>query len=163
MSEFTRSSYVYNVNSSDLADLVGTDTIAVVVASGLILVWGGLALGVWKYHGIRTSPPEHSAHVYVDIAHRAALMYSFATLVLAALVELSAFSPVVNVLAAAVPIVFFVAAIGGAYCIHGALRDTTNQFVNPMPGGTYLFMLALIVGEIGGVLVLLAGVVARVA
>ncbi|SDU54946.1 hypothetical protein SAMN04488548_1342056 [Gordonia westfalica] len=55
MSEFTRSSYVYNVNSSDLADLVGTDTIAVVVASGLILVWG-LALGVWKYHGIRTSP-----------------------------------------------------------------------------------------------------------
>ncbi len=117
---------------------------------------------MWKYHGIRTSP-EHSAHVYVDIAHRAALMYSFATLVLAALVELSAFAPVVNVLAAAVPIVFFVAAIA-SYCIHGALRDTTNQFEKPMPGGTYLFMVALIVGEIGGVLVLLAGgVVVRLA
>ncbi|GAA11512.1 hypothetical protein [Gordonia alkanivorans] len=145
------------MNSSDLADLVGTDTIAVVIASGLILVWG-LALGVWKYHGIRTSP-EHAAHIYVDIAHRAALMYSFATLVLAALVELSAFGVVVNLVAAAVPIVFFVAAIA-AYCIRGALRDTTNQFEKPMPG-TYLFMLALIVGEIGGVLVLLAGVVVR--
>lgn len=145
------------MNSSDVADLVGTDTVAVVIASGLILVWG-LALGVWKYHGIRTSP-DHTAHIYVDIAHRAALMYSFATLVLAALVELSAFGPVVNLVAAAVPIVFFVAAIA-AYCVHGALRDTTNQFEKPMPG-TYLFMLALIVGEIGGVLVLLAGVVVR--
>ncbi|MBD0862087.1 hypothetical protein IA539_12800 [Gordonia sp. zg691] len=141
----------------DLAELVGTDTVAVVVASGVILLWG-LALGVWKYHGIRTSP-DHTAHVYVDIAHRAALMYSFATLVLAALVELSDFSAAVNLAAAFVPIVFFVAAIA-AYCFHGALRDTTNQFVAPTPG-TYLFMVALIVGEIGGVLVLLAGVVAR--
>ncbi|MCZ4536721.1 hypothetical protein O4159_14895 [Gordonia terrae] len=140
-----------------LADLVGVDTIVVVVASGVILVWA-LVLGVWKYHGIRTSL-DRTAHVYVDIAHRAALMYSFATLVLAALVELSAFPTTVNVIAAAVPIVFFVVAIA-AYCIHGALRDTTNQFVDPTPG-TYLFMLALIVGEIGGVLVLLAGVVVR--
>ena len=78
----------------DLADLVGVDTIVVVVASGVILVWA-LVFGVWKYHGIRTSP-DRTAHVYVDIAHRAALMYSFATLVLAALVELSAFPTTVN-------------------------------------------------------------------
>ncbi|WP_238422670.1 hypothetical protein [Gordonia sp. 'Campus'] len=143
--------------AADLADTIGTDTAIVVLASGGILVWG-LALGVWKYHGIRTSP-DRSAHVYVDIAHRAALMYSFATLVLAALVELSEFSTPVNLIAAAVPIVFFVAAIA-AYCLHGALRDTTNQFVDPTPG-TYLFMLALIVGEIGGVVVLVAGVLVR--
>ncbi|WP_439032225.1 hypothetical protein [Gordonia terrae] len=143
--------------AADLADTIGTDTAVVVLASGVILVWG-LALGVWKYHGIRTSP-DGSAHVYVDIAHRAALMYSFAALVLAALVELSAFSTAVNLVAAAVPIVFFVAAIA-AYCVHGALRDTTNQFVDPTPG-TYLFMLALIVGEIGGVVVLVAGGVVR--
>ncbi|MEO9328423.1 hypothetical protein [Gordonia aurantiaca] len=145
--------------SSETADLVGTDTIAFVLVAGVILAWA-LALGVWKYHGIRTSP-DRSAHVYVDIAHRAALMYSFATLVLAALVELSAFPTRVNVVAATVPIVFFVAAIV-SYCVHGALRDTDNQFLDPTPG-TYAFMIALIIGEIGGVLVLLAGVVARLA
>ncbi len=64
----------------------------------------------------------------------------------------------VNVVAAAVPVVFFVAAIV-SYCVHGALRDTDNQFVDPTPG-TYAFMIALIVGEIGAV-VLIAGVVAR--
>ena len=140
----------------DLADLVGVDTIVVVVASGVILVWA-LVLGVWKYHGIRTSP-DRTAHVYVDIAHRAALMYSFATLVLAALVELSAFPTTVNVIAAAVPIVFFVAAIG-SYCWHGARRDTENQLASPAPG-VRGFMVALIVAEIGAFAVLLAGFVA---
>jgi hypothetical protein len=143
--------------SPELADLVGADTVGVVVAAGVILVWA-LILGVWKYHGMRTSP-DHSAHVYVDIAHRAALMYAFATLLLAALVELSEFPTVVNVVAAAVPIVFFVGAVA-AYCVHGALRDTTNQFADPTPG-THAFMLALIGGEIGGVVVLLVGVAAR--
>lgn len=142
-----------------LPDLVGTDTVAFVLVAGAILAWG-LVLGVWKYHGIRTSP-DRTAHLYVDIAHRAALLYSFATLVLAALVELSSFPTVVNVVAAAVPVVFFVAAIV-SYCVHGALRDTDNQFVDPTPG-TYAFMIALIVGEIGGVVVLIAGVVARLA
>lgn len=142
---------------SDLADLVGTDTAVLVFTAGLILLWA-LVLGVWKYHGIRTSP-EHTAHVYVDIAHRAALMYSFATLVLAALVELSAFPPVVNLVAAALPVVFFIAAIA-SYVVHGARRDTGNQFADPRPG-THAFMFALILAEIGGVLVLLAGVVAR--
>lgn len=142
---------------SDLADLVGTDTAIVVFAAGLILL-GALVLGVWKYQGIRISP-EHTAHVYVDIAHRAALMYSFATLVLAALVELSAFPAVVNLVAAAVPVVFFIGAIV-SYVVHGARRDTDNQFAEPRPG-THVFMVALVVGEIGGVLVLLAGVAAR--
>ena len=48
------------------------------------------------------------AHPYVDIAHRAALLYSFATLLLAAFVELSGFPTAVNLIAAFVPIFFFV-------------------------------------------------------
>jgi choline-glycine betaine transporter len=98
---------------------------------------------------------EGLAHPYVDIAHRAALLYSFATLLLAALVELSGFATAVNLIAAFVPIFFFVTAIAG-YMIHGARRDTDNQFRDPV-AGTTAFMWALMIGEIGGVLVLIAG------
>lgn len=136
--------------------VIGTDTVIVVFISGLILLWG-LALGVWKYHGIRTSP-EHRAHIYVDIAHRAALMYSFATLVIAALVELSKWSTAVNLIAAGSMIVFFVGAIA-AYMVHGALRDTENQYADPAPG-LGAMTIALIIGEMGGCIVLLAGVAA---
>jgi hypothetical protein len=50
------------------------------VSAGLCLMIG-LLTGVWKYIAIMKSP-KHQAPVYVDIAHRAALMYSFACLVL---------------------------------------------------------------------------------
>jgi hypothetical protein len=135
---------------------LGGDTKAVLLAAGLIFLWA-LVLGVWKYRQIAASP-EAQAHVYVDIAHRAALLYSFATLLIAVFVELSDWSTAVNAIAAFVPIFFFVAAIAG-YCIHGYRRDTDNQFRDPVPG-THPFMWALIVGEIGGVAVLVAGFVA---
>lgn len=132
---------------------IGSDTKAVVLAAGLIFLWA-LLLGVWKYRQIVASE-DAQAHPYVDIAHRAALMYSFATLLLAAFVELSGFATAVNLIAAFVPIFFFAAAIAG-YTVHGALRDTDNQFRDPVPG-TSAFMWALVIGEVGGVAVLIAG------
>ncbi|MFW0792371.1 hypothetical protein AAFP30_01030 [Gordonia sp. CPCC 205515] len=145
------------VAAEDLSTLaIGTDTVVVVLIAGLLLLWG-LLLGIWKYHGIATSP-DHRAHVYVDIAHRAALMYAFATLVLAALVAVSAWPSWVNLTAAIVPVVFFVGAIA-SYVMHGAMRDTDNQFARPAPG-LGASMIALIIGEVGGCVVLLAGVVA---
>lgn len=135
---------------------IATDTAVVVFTAGLILLLG-LVLGVWKYQQILASP-QRQAHVYVDIAHRAALMYSFATLVLAALVELSGWSTAVNLVLAGVPVVFFLGAVA-SYCLHGARRDTDNQFARPDPL-LRVAMVALIVGEIGGVVGLLAGVVA---
>jgi hypothetical protein len=134
---------------------LGSDTKAVVLAAGLIFLWA-LLLGVWKYRQIAASP-DAQAHPYVDIAHRAALLYSFATLLLAAFVELSGFSTAVNLVAAFVPIFFFAGAIVG-YSIHGWRRDTDNQFRDPVPG-THAYMWALIIGEVGGMLVLLAGFV----
>ena len=132
---------------------LGSDTVAVLLAAGLIFLWA-LVLGVWKYRQIAASP-EARAHPYVDIAHRAALLYSFATLLIAVFVELSAWSTAVNLVAAFVPVFFFAAAIAG-YQLHGLRRDTDNQFRDPVPG-THPFMWALIVGEIGGVAVLIAG------
>lgn len=67
---------------------LGIDTVVTVLASGLIFLWS-LVLGIWKYRQMATSP-DHVAHPYVDIAHRAALLYAFATMLLAVFVELSA-------------------------------------------------------------------------
>ena len=135
---------------------LGLDTRLTLLAAGLVFLWA-LGLGVWKYHGIMTSP-EHQAHVYVDIAHRAALMYSFALALTAVFVELSAWPQWVDLTASAVLVFFFVAAIA-SYCWHGARRDTDNQLAPPAPG-VRGFMGALIVAEIGAFAVLLVGFVA---
>ena len=132
---------------------LGDDTTAVLAAAGLMFLWA-LALGVVKYRQMATSP-NALAHPYIDTAHRAALLYSFATLLVAAFVELSAWSTLVNLFAAGALFFFFAAAVLG-YMVHGLRRDTDNQFRDPVPG-THGFMLALIVAEIGGFLVLLAG------
>jgi hypothetical protein len=132
---------------------LGDDTTAVLAAAGLIFMWA-LALGIVKYRQMATSETA-LAHPYIDTAHRAALLYSFATLLVAVFVELSAWSTLVNLLAAGALVLFFAAAIIG-YMIHGLRRDTDNQFRDPVPG-THGFMVALIVSEMAGFAVLLAG------
>ena len=129
---------------------LGGDTKAVLLAAGLIFL-GALLLGVWKYRQMAASP-EGLAFPYVDIAHRAALLYSFATLLVATFVELSGFSSAVNLIAAFAVVAFFVGAIAG-YVVHGLKRDTENQFRRGEgPPGLHPFMWSLIVVEIVGVL-----------
>jgi hypothetical protein len=101
---------------------------------------------------------DHRAHPYVDIAHRASLLYAFATLLVAVFVALSGWPAWVNLTAAMLVVFFFVSAIIG-YIGHGLRRDTVNQFENP-GRGIEVGMALLIVGEIGGFSVLLAGFVA---
>ena len=138
---------------------LGGDTKAVLLAAGLIFIWA-LLLGVWKYRQMAASP-KGLAHPYVDVAHRAALLYSFATLLIATFVELSGFSEAVNLIAAFAVIFFFAAAIAG-YTVHGFERDTENQFrEGEGPPGLPQFMWALIVVEIAGFSVLLAGFVSE--
>jgi uncharacterized protein with PQ loop repeat len=123
----------------------------------------GLITGVWKYYHIHSSE-DAQAPVYVNIAHRTSLMYSFAALVLAKFVELSPYSETVNLWAAAAPIAFFALAIS-TYVIHGILRDTDNQMKRPHKLGAFTlpnwviisFMVALIIAEIGGFGILFAG------
>jgi hypothetical protein len=123
------------------------------VLAALMFLWA-MVLGVWKYRQIATSENAR-AHVYVDIAHRAALLYSFALLLIATFVELSGWGTAVNLVAAIAMAFYFFAAVGG-YVVHGWKRDTDNQFRDPEPG-THAFMVTLIVAEIGGWLVLVAG------
>lgn len=134
----------------------GIDTVITLLAAGLIFLLA-LVLGIWKYQQMARAQ-NHLAHPYVDIAHRAALLYSFATLLTATFVELSAWPTWLNLTAAMVLVFFFVVAIA-TYISHGARRDTTNQFEHPTRA-LHVGMVALIVGEVGGFAVLLAGFVA---
>src|SRR5258708_32668633 len=110
---------------------LGIDTKTTLLAAGLIFLLA-LVLGVWKYRQIMVSD-DHRAHPYVDIAHRAALLYSFATLLLATFVELSVWPAWVNLTAAMVVVLFFVGAIVG--CIVPPARPApVNQIDSPLPG-----------------------------
>ncbi len=137
-------------------DALPPDVRITLLCSGLIFLLA-LVLGVWKYRQVLASE-EHRAHPYVDIAHRAALLYSFATLLVAVFVWLSAWPMWVNLTAAMILVFFFVAAILG-YIAHGLKQDTDNQFAHP-DRALRLGMLALVVGEVGGFAVLLAGFIA---
>ena len=124
-------------------------------AAGVFLLTGML-LGIVKYRRIMTSP-QHRAPVYIDIAHRAAFLYSFAALVIARLVEYSPYSATVQLTAALVPLVFFAMTITG-YAAHGFKNDTENMFSERNLITTW-FMYALIAGEIGGMSIILWGFV----
>jgi hypothetical protein len=132
---------------------LAADTKAVLAADAGMFLLAQL-LGVWKYHQIRIAE-SHTAHVYVDIAHRVALFYSFALLLIAAFVALSGWSATVNLIAAGAMTLYFYMSVAG-YAIHGWREDTDNQFRKPMPG-LHAYMASLIVAEIGGWLVLTAG------
>ena len=123
------------------------------LASALMFLWA-LLLGVMKFRQMDASE-EGLAHPYTDIAHRAALLYSFALLLVATFVELSGWGVLVNLLAAGALAFYFYAAVAG-YMVHGWKRDTDNQFRRPVAASRPSWP-ALIVAEIGGWLVLIAG------
>jgi hypothetical protein len=126
-----------------------------VMAAGLFL-WWGMALGVWKFVHMRR-PPDFCAPVYVDIAHRAALMYAFAALVLGVLAQFSAWAEPVNLAAVAMNLLFFGSAVV-SYMIHGWRKTAETQFRDSNWVTTW-GMWALIFGELVGTGVLVAGVV----
>ena len=118
-----------------------------------------LLTGVWKYRHMLLDE-GHVAPVYVDTAHRAALLYTFAALLLARLVEESPFSQVVNLWSIGGPLAFFAVAIA-SYIGLGLENRTDNQFRERNFNTTW-GMAALIVAEIGGFGVLFAGFLLRV-
>lgn len=133
--------------------LLSGDTEAVLLSAALMFLWA-LLLGVVKYRQMASSE-EGLAHPYTDTAHRAALLYSFALLLVATFVELSGWGTAVNLLAAGAMALYFYAAVF-SYMVHGLKRDTDNQLRDQVRG-LHAFMWSLIVAEIGGWLVLIAG------
>lgn len=133
-----------------------------IIAAGLFLLTGLLS-GLWKFIQMWNSQ-QGTAHPYVDIAHRASLLYGFACITLAVLSHFSVNSPEGNLLAIQIVILFFALAVAG-YLLQAALNGQDNQLRrphkmgrHPMPrAGLMLFMVALVLSEIGGTLYLFAG------
>lgn len=132
------------------------------LAAGVFFMTG-LLTGAWKYLAMARSA-EAQSPVYVDIAHRASLMYAFAAILMREFVPYSPFSDAVTTLAAGLPLLFFGLAIG-TYVIHGVLKDTDNQLRRPHVLGRRTlpawmiagFMIALMAAEIGGFALLFWG------
>lgn len=136
------------------------------VASASAFFLAGLLAGVWKYVCIFTSA-QAVAPRYVDLTHRASLMYAFASLLLAELCQRSAWTNAINLGASVLMVIFFALAVVG-YLVHGALRDTDNQLRRPHRLGAstvpvwamVTFMAVLAATEIGGFVVLVSGFLA---
>jgi len=122
-------------------------------ASGIFLLVGMLS-GILKYRGM-LNRPYHQAPPYIDIAHRAALLYSFACLVIAELLRYSPYSAKLEVFLAMAPISFFAIAVG-QYLILGFRNETDNQF-RERDFNTTWGMWLLIAAELGGVGAILFG------
>lgn len=121
-----------------------------------IFLLAGMLSGVWKYRKIMTSV-EHRAPAYVDIAHRASLLYAFACLVIAKLIEFSPFGETIQVVVVSLPIIYFALTVTG-YVREGIVDRTDNMFSERNFITTW-FMFGLIAGEIGSMVVLLGGFV----
>ena len=141
---------------------MNAESLAIISAGVFFLT--GLLTGVWKYQQIM--PSEDSiAHPYVDICHRASLLYAFAAILLAKFAEVSQLSNRLEVISVGVVVFYFATAIT-TYLVHGLLKDTDNQLKSPHAMGQLtissrmisVYMWTLIAAEIGGFLVLFYGV-----
>lgn len=123
------------------------------LASGLFLLLGML-VGILKFRYMLTSP-THTAPPYVDVAHRAAFLYSFAMLVVAKLLEYNSFPIAVQVIASGIVLLFLALTFAG-YLSHGIMNKTDNLFRRRTFTTTW-YMYLLIVGEIGGFSIIVWG------
>ena len=121
--------------------------------SGVFLLTGML-LGVVKYQKMMTSH-THQAPVYIDIAHRALLLYSFAALVMAELLRYSPYSTSAQAWIAGIPLFSF-AVIVVRYIQLGFENKVDNQFRERNFNTTW-GMYFLIVGQVGGVAAIVWG------
>lgn len=128
-------------------------SIAIVALMLFFLV--GLLTGIWKFRHMHQGP-NHEAPYYVNIAHRTALLYSFAMLVVLEMARLSAHRVALDALGVMLLVVFFGSAIA-TYIGLGFRNNTDNQFKQ---GGfaANAGMWLLIIGELSGFAILASGV-----
>lgn len=119
----------------------------VYLISGLFLFLG-MTIGILKYRAMMRSE-DHKAPVYIDIAHRSALLYSFAAMVMAQLLQFSPYSLVMQAVIVGVPLMFFFISTS-QYLRLGLKGQEITQYAEKnfnTTWGTYV----LIVGQLGGV------------
>lgn len=99
------------------------------LAGGGALFLLAMAFGVWKFVAMSRSEAAE-APVYVDIAHRAALMYALSCPLIAAVAAMNRLPAGVRFVAVGLLLTSFAGALA-SYAAHGLLRDTDNQYRRP--------------------------------
>lgn len=136
------------------------------LAAGVFFL-NGLLTGVWKYVAIMRAEKARAPY-YVDIAHRASLMYAFAAILIREFIPYSPVNETLTFWLVAGQLLFFASAIV-TYMVHGFLKDTNNQLKRPhVLGKKHLpsmlirvYMWFLVLAELGGFAVLLVGLVLK--
>jgi hypothetical protein len=123
------------------------------LSSGLFLLIGML-IGIVKFQRMLNTT-EHTAPAYIDIAHRAAFLYSFAMLVIAKLLEYSPYSETIQLGAMGLVLTFLSITIVG-YFTHG-MRNKTDNLFRERTFSTTWYVYMLTVGEITGLSVIVWG------
>lgn len=137
-----------------------TAPVIAISCAGLFFMTG-LLTGSWKFSCMMKNH-DFKAPYYVDIAHRAALLYSFAAIIIAVFSYFSVFLDWVNTLATIAPLLFFAIAIIN-YIKLGIENKTDNQLRDSEnPAGDKIIMGSLMIAEIGGFFVLLMGFFIRI-
>ena len=137
-----------------------TAPVIAITAAGIFFM-AGLLAGVWKHYCMEGSETKEAPH-YVNICHRAALMYSFGALMVATFAYFSAFSDIVNIIATVAPLVFFGIAILH-YAKLGLKNETDNHLRDSTtPGADKAILHTLMLAEIGGFSVLFIGFILRI-
>ena len=126
-----------------------------VVFAGLFLLIGMLT-GVWKYAAIMKSE-NHKSSMYIDIAHRNALLFSFACVVIAKLMEFSPFSPTMQLIITLIPLFYF--SLTTINQIKQGFLGRTETIFKERNFSTTWFTYGLIIGEISSILLMIVGYV----
>ncbi len=129
-----------------------------ILAAGTFFLTG-LLTGIWKYQQMSASS-DGVAHRYVDTAHRASLLYSFAAILIAQFVEISQLSDSLEFVAVALLMLYFAIAILG-YVMAGLKKDTNNM-IRDRNSSVVIIMWTLITAEVGGFLILFYGVLSAI-
>lgn len=124
-----------------------------ILFSGLYLLIG-MVTGVWKYAKIMKSD-NHKSSMYVDIAHRNALLFSFACLVIAKLMEFSPFSLTMQMVITLIPLFYF--SLTTINQIKEGVVNRTETIFKERTFSTTWFMYGLIIGEVGSISLMIIG------
>jgi hypothetical protein len=124
-----------------------------ILFAGLFLLIGMLT-GVWKYAAIMKSE-NHKSSMYIDIAHRNALLFSFACIVIAKLMEFSPFSPTMQMVITLIPLFYF--SLTTTNQTKQGILGRTETIFKERNFSTTWFTYGLIVGEIGSISLMIIG------
>lgn len=139
-----------------MSDFVQEPSVGLAIVCAGLMLMVGMLTGTWKFVEMLRSDTA-TAPRYVNIAHRAALLYACAFGVLALLAGLSVFSQPVELAAVGINALFFFIATG-TYVRHGFLQTPKTQYLQKnftTGAGTWI----LAVAETGATGVLTVGAI----